>query len=145
MSEQPLQERACRFCGTPGPHFVKVMTEGKHYARVTCAECSAFIGWLPKPDNEKARRPATHRDLVAKFGRGYCEMCLTPESKLPKGESLEGHHVDEYQNGGEASRENTWILCTACHSLVNWRRTYQRHILEMADKMVEWKENERTL
>jgi len=116
------------------------MTQGKHYARVDCADCRRFLRWLPKPDADRAKRPASHRDLVGRFGRGYCELCGINEADLPKPETLEGHHVDEFQNGGEPTRENVWILCSACHSLVNWRRTYVGHLLALAGKMTKWRD-----
>lgn len=141
MSE-PLQERECRHCQTKGPHFVQLMNEGKHYARVDCCGCERFLGWLPKPDADKAKRPANHRAMVQKFSRGYCEMCLTPEGQLPKGEALEAHHVDPYKDGGEPTRENCWILCTACHSLFEWRKTYQKHVRDAAAKMTAWRDDE---
>lgn len=140
----PTHTEKCRSCAHEGPHPVTVMNEGKHYARVDCGECSRFMRWLPKPEDDatKYKRPKGHLDLVRKFGRGFCEMCCIREEQLPKGESLEGHHVVEFQNGGEASKENTWILCTACHSLVNWRRTYVKHLLaSLVDKMTEWRQS----
>lgn len=132
----------CNCCGHEGPHPVQVMSEGKHYARVDCGECSRFLRWLPKPDGEptKYKRPKEHRDLVRKFSHGFCELCLIREEQMPKGEALEGHHVREFQDGGEATRENTWILCTACHAFVNWRRTYVGHVLsDLATKLTEWR------
>lgn len=81
--------------------------------------------WQPKPENERAKRPARHRELVKKYGRGFCEMCGRPEKQLRTGETLEAQHVFEYQAGGEPARENIWIVCTTCHRLIHWtRRAY---------------------
>lgn len=124
----------CPSCGHVGPHGITVMTDGKHYAKVHCNECNRFLRWLPKPEAEKAKRPSAHRDLVGRFGNGYCEMCGIRDEHLPKGESLEGHHCEAYQDGGEPTRENTWILCTPCHKLVEWRRTYVKHTLAQLAK-----------
>jgi 5-methylcytosine-specific restriction endonuclease McrA len=110
-----------------------------HYARATCVECDRWITFLKKPDSDptKYRRPTQHRKLVDKFSNGYCELCLRRQEDLPKGETLHAHHVHEYQDGGEAKRENIWIVCTACHSLINWRRTYEGHVHDLATKMTE--------
>lgn len=114
----------CKRCG--GRLEIMIREKQPPYAQLTCDGCG-YVDWVQKPDSDssKYRRPKAHRNLVHKFSNGFCEMCLCPESELPKGRLLEAHHVQEYQNGGEASRENIWILCTGCHSLVNWVRTYR--------------------
>lgn len=134
-----LHSEQCKSCGSNGPHPITVTTTGTHYARVDCVECRRWIRWLGKPDSDptKYRRPKQHRDMVEKYSRGYCEMCLRKQLDLPKGETLHAHHVHEYQDGGEPTRENTWIVCTACHSLINWRRTYEGHVYELATKLTE--------
>lgn len=128
MSDAPLEYLApCPRCGDGGPHAVTLMTEGKHYAKARCVACDAFLRWLPKPadDATKYKRPQKHRNLVAEYGSGYCEMCLREQHELAKGESLEAQHVIEFQDGGSEKRENIWILCTSCHSLVHWLRRYK--------------------
>lgn len=119
----------CVRCGHNAKPKSVLTPDGKHFAKAVCAACNAYFAWIGKPDSQKYKRPASHKNLVKKFSPGYCQLCLTPEWRLPNGESLEGHHVVEFQDGGEPTRLNTWILCTACHSLVNWRRTYIGHIL----------------
>ena len=113
----------CSACGstavvqTPTPNL-------PHYAREDCADCLRFLRWVPKPDADRIRRPAAHRDLVKKFSRGFCEICLTKDSDLLPGQVLEAQHVQEFHEGGDPTRENTWIICTACHKLIHWRRTW---------------------
>jgi 5-methylcytosine-specific restriction endonuclease McrA len=51
-------------------------------------------------------------------------MCLIREDRLPPGQTLVGHHVVEYQDGGEPTRENVWVLCTKCEKLVHLMRTW---------------------
>jgi 5-methylcytosine-specific restriction endonuclease McrA len=99
---------------------------GIHHARVDCANpfCQRFVEWLPKPDNERVRRPASQRDLVRKYSKGYCEICLILEPYIPKGEELEAQHIIEYQDGGTNDRENIQIVCTRCHRMIHWMRTY---------------------
>lgn len=116
----------CRHCQHPGPHVVEVQTTGVHHAKVECAKCRRFLRWLSKPDSDptKYKRPQTHRDLVSKFSNGFCEMCLRDKNELPKGQTLEAQHVIEFQDGGSEKRENIWIVCTACHRIIHWLRTY---------------------
>jgi hypothetical protein len=65
---------------------------------------------------------------VAKYGRGFCELCGREEERLGRNEWLEGHHVVEYARGGSAERENVWILCVTCSRLVHWVRALCREI-----------------
>jgi len=133
----------CGSCGSMGPHEFELMTNGHHYARITCCDCGRFAGWMPKPEHDptKYRRPSSQRDLVSKFSKGFCELCGLPESLLLKGQSLEAQHVIEYQDGGEPTRENIWILCTSCHRLVHHQRTYHRQLVQMvAERFGRWKD-----
>jgi hypothetical protein len=119
-------KRFCKACGAETPQVVTLRPAGVHYADSRCAVCGLHCGFLSKPDDEptKYKRPAAHRELVAKFSRGFCELCLTPEAALPKGQTLEAQHVVEFADGGAPLRENVWIICTGCHRLIHWRRTY---------------------
>ncbi len=69
MIENPI----CKQCGSmvmdsiPGPHA------GGHHAKQVCGKCGAFIQWISKPENEKTKRPASHRELVRKFGNGQAK------------------------------------------------------------------------
>lgn len=123
-----LETEPCRYCGAPAPHRIELTPHLPHYAKVTCAAagCGKILGWLPKPDDDptKYRRPNEHRELVARFGNGYCELCLRTEVELKGRQGLVGHHVIPFHEDGDPKRENVWILCTACHRLVEWMRTY---------------------
>lgn len=99
----------------------RLRSDTVHFAEYRCLDCQSR-DWIAKPGG--TRRPSAHRKLVAKYSRGFCEMCLRPESDLPPNSPLEGHHVVEYQADGESERENVWIICRACHRLVTWMRTY---------------------
>lgn len=93
---------------------------------VRCRSCgTAFT--QPKPKNEKAKRPAAHRALAKRFGRGFCEYCLRLEKDLPAGQVLEGHHVVQYEDGGTDERENVHVICTWCHVDTHQKRTYLGH------------------
>lgn len=119
-------EQPCRFCQSPGPHQIEIMQGGVHHGKIRCRQCSNFLGWLPKPDSDKTKykRPAQHRGLVEAYSQGFCEMCLREKDRLSYGQTLEAHHVKEFQDGGSNERSNLWILCTSCHRLVNWVRKY---------------------
>jgi 5-methylcytosine-specific restriction endonuclease McrA len=116
----------CPKCGQRWEYEIGLGKAG-HHASARCKSCGHFW-WLPKP-GKRTKREAKHTDLVHKYSHGFCELCGIIDDKIPKGESLEAHHVDEYAAGGESTRENIWIVCTACHKLIHWRRTYLKHIL----------------
>lgn len=116
----------CRHCGDLGPHKVELMSTGVHHAKVNCGDCGRFLRWMPKPDSDptKYRRQSAHRNLVADYSKGFCEMCLRKKEDLPPRQTLEAQHVIEYQHEGSNERENIWIVCTACHRMIHWIRTY---------------------
>jgi 5-methylcytosine-specific restriction endonuclease McrA len=118
--------KECRNCNRAGPHEIVLMTTGPHYAKAVC-QCGRFVDWVPKPETDatKYKRPKQHTDLVNEFGRGYCELCGFEKDQLPYSETLNAHHVERYSEEGPATRENVWILCTACHALVEHQRTYR--------------------
>jgi 5-methylcytosine-specific restriction endonuclease McrA len=119
----------CPHCGSV-ELLTEVMSQGVHYAKLSCNSCRRFIEWLPKPENKnKIRREKSNTELVAEHGRGYCELCGILQKRIPKGEALEAHHVIEYQQGGDRERENIWIICTRCHKLIHWERTYIHHLI----------------
>jgi len=110
-----------------------------HYGKLLCAECGMFRGWAKKPDSEatKYQRPKMHQNLVAKYSRGYCELCLKLEAELDRRAVLEAHHVIEFHDAGDPSRANVWILCTPCHRLVTWMRKYVGHNAPLTDLVAE--------
>lgn len=116
----------CRFCSTAGPHQEVIEAGGVHYGKWLCVKCGRNLGWIPKPDSDptKYKRPKSHTDLVSAYSRGFCELCLRKKEDLAKGQTLEAQHVIEYQDGGTSDRSNIWIVCTACHKLIHWQRTY---------------------
>jgi 5-methylcytosine-specific restriction endonuclease McrA len=136
MCEQcvrPIEK--CGRCGHEGLQLIGPGHKCGHHASVRCAECNSFMRWLTKPDGDKVKRPAKHRNLVTKYSKGFCEMCLRNEGDLPTGQVLEAQHVQEYANGGSEDRENIWIVCTGCHKFIHWIRTY--HGAEHLQPIVE--------
>ena len=132
----PRRCQNCQEMVTPLP--AELCQSGPHYQVQRCPMCEYHMGFLPKPETDatKYRRPSAHRELVEKFGHGFCEMCELKVEELPKGDSLQGHHVREFAEEGEATRENIWILCTACHRLVSYQRRYRRDAIRDTRKAV---------
>lgn len=102
-----------------GPH------PGGHDCKVTCDDCGLFIKWEGKPKEKKSRKGQA--DLRNRFCKDYCELCLSMKEDLVLPDTLEIHHVLEVQHGGSDEPENLQTLCTGCHKMVHWRRTYNRH------------------
>lgn len=126
MDAESNQLMLCNRCERETLSRVVLTPDLPHYGKLVCDMCGCWRRWLPKPDTDptKHRRTKQHTDLVRQFSKGYCEMCLMTAGELDDGRVLEAHHVLEYQTGGDPSRENIWILCTGCHKLVHWMRTY---------------------
>lgn len=130
-------ENRCPLCAKNGRHgrsFVVQHSRGglalpnANHAEFKCMDraCGHFL-WLPQPENAKRTRRKSHRELVERYGSGFCQMCRIEESSLmPPGSQLVAHHVIEVdaENGGD-ERENIWILCPSCHSLIHHERTYR--------------------
>lgn len=129
-----LPFRHCQWCDGLVSYVAALRDHGVHYADAWCVNCGRHIGYPAKPGAEKTKRSAPARKAVLKHSRGYCEMCCLREERLPPGEALEAHHVIPYSEdeakqlgfaeAGPDTRDNIWILCTPCHKLVDFRRTY---------------------
>ena len=102
---------------------------GHNWAKLRCKACGC-VWWPPKPDRDKARRPSRQSKLVKRYSRGSCDLCQIPEPLIPAGETLTAHHVVEYQDGGDESRENIWIVCSRCERLIHHQRTYIGHLVK---------------
>lgn len=116
------EQQPCPACGSQQRQII-LTPDLPHYGKILC-DCGHFLGWAPKPDSEKVRRPAKHRNLVQKYSAGYCELCLIAEDNLPDEQTLEAQHIIEFEDGGGHERENIQIICTKCHKLIHWLRTY---------------------
>ena len=122
-------KKYCRICQKD----VEVITEilpptGIHYAKATCPNCGRFIDWLKKPDNED-KRTKTSKYTLEDFNIDYCEWCGRKKEELGLREVFHLHHKKWLEDGGKDERENIMIVCTACHALALWIRTYlHRHL-----------------
>jgi len=124
----------CKNCGA-GVFEIVPVKKGPHYAKMVCANCGAFVKWVPKPCGEKRRISsrfsvediARHRG----FEKPFCFFCGRTQEQLGVRETLTVDHILPVSEGGEDVIENVQILCTACHKLKNWITLYVRkHIFE---------------
>lgn len=126
----------CKIVGCEEGVELVIQDKGPHYAKYVCF-AGHFNDWVPKPDSDKSKRPAKHAGLVHKYGNGYCELCGRTESTLRDSDVLEAHHVLEYSGTPDSSRENVWIVCTACHRLIHHMRTYHGRSLHLQADLAE--------
>jgi len=116
----------CSKCGLKTEAVLELTPHLTHYAKLVCGRCGNHHQWISKPDSDttKYRRPRQHKDLVDKYSRGFCELCLKSGAELQTGVTMEAHHVVGFSNGGSSDRGNVWIVCTACHRQIHWARRY---------------------
>lgn len=129
----------CPQCGDRSPMSIveppKEMDRWQHYAKTKCGKCGAFMGWAPWPetDTEHKRDRRKSRKALRPDGDSFCEICLRTEKQLVHPDKLEVQHVIEKADGGPDEPENLRIYCSACHSWVNWVRTYLTRRLPKTD------------
>jgi 5-methylcytosine-specific restriction endonuclease McrA len=120
----------CPQCGDQSPIGVieppAEAARWQHFAKNKCGKCGAFMGWLPWPttDVEHKRDRRQSRRLLRPTTESFCEICLRGPDQLTHPDKLEVQHVVEKAEGGPDKPENLRIYCSACHSFVNWMRTY---------------------
>lgn len=119
----------CRYCKREVEAVVIETPQFKHYAKTVCPICKRQIDWLPKPENEGQRTKAS-KYTPEKIGIEYCELCGRTREKIGNNESLEIHHKIPINEGGKDIRENVLVLCTPCHRMAHFLRTYLHHHLD---------------
>ena len=133
VTDQGTSDRlVCPECLSPNLVEVISPNRGGHYGKLVCRNCNdRFIKWLPKPKEAKTPDPRSEvsKKLVTKYSQGFCEICLRCDRDLPKPQTLEGHHIIQVKDGGTDDNSNIQIVCTACHRLIHWQRTYMGHYL----------------
>lgn len=104
-----------------------------HFAKAVCKNCRAFMPdlWIKHPKNDEKRGKAS-KHTASSLETSYCELCGRVRSSLGKYETLEVHHKIPVNEGGNDDKENILVLCTPCHRMAHWLRTYLRdhHQLE---------------
>ena len=119
----------CTSCEKEVDPDIYLASDGPHYGKAVCPECRKFLQWIPKPKNE-GKRPKNKFDPTS-LNIFACEICGRDSLRIGQYESLEVHHKIPIEEGGEDKRENLLVVCTACHRLCHWLRTYlNRHLLD---------------
>lgn len=120
----------CIRCGDRSPIGVieppEEVERWDHFAKINCGKCGAFLRWMPFPelDAEHARSRRQSRRALRPNADSFCEICLRTAGQLVHPDRLEVQHVIEKADGGSDEPDNLRHYCTACHSWVNWMRTY---------------------
>lgn len=111
------KSKPCKVCNSLEKRY-RPRPDTPHAGDITCCGCGFVMGWLKKPKN-KSRRPAHSLNLAAKYGIDTCWLCQRHKSKLPSGQTIEGHHIKDHAKGGTDDPENIVGLCSYCHELVS--------------------------
>ena len=127
-----LAATTCKQCGHIGAGMTFTFTEGPHFARLNCNSCHAFIEWVSHPDAPPKRERRKSRKKLPDLG-DRCEICPRHRDELPRPDELQVHHVLEVvADDGPDDLSNLRAYCSACHSMVNWMRTYFGHYHDAA-------------
>lgn len=119
-----VEKDYCRFCEGETYQKKVIRPIGPHYGEMICVSCNNRIKFLPKPRNENKRKQ--NKYSAEAIGINYCEMCLRDREQLFSYETLEVHHKIQISMGGEDKPGNIWVVCTPCHRLIHFCRTYLR-------------------
>lgn len=114
----------CKDCKEKTPHIIIPLDTGPHYGELRCEICDKFWGFEPKPINNGKRPRNKHTPQSLEIDN--CQLCLRARCDLINTETLESHHIIEIQDSGPDTPENVWVLCTPCHRMVHYLRTYLR-------------------
>jgi len=103
------------------------LVKAPHYGRFYCNSCRRFQ-WIGKERAETDRQHDRRKHKAAIdglrniLGVDYCQACMRKASELVHPETINGHHVIEFRDGGKVEVGNVWFLCTSCHEMVAWLR-----------------------
>jgi len=122
-------KKLCKRCDKEVNAIIEEMPETSiHYAKATCPICDRFIDWLKKPENEGFRTQSS-KYTPETLSIEACELCGRDKSKLGKRSTLAIHHKQPIEEMGEDTKENILVLCTGCHRMAHFLRTYlHRHL-----------------
>lgn len=134
VPNENFTSKHCKNCGEVEP-----VTHGEindvHGCKLRCPYCGLFVGWggmTKAVINDNGDRQRSSNWTAKRLNYDYCQMCLRKKKYLGKGERLEVHHVIAIEENGADDPVNIWILCTACHRLVHFQRTYlHEHLKEL--------------
>lgn len=121
--------RICRSCNRSVDAIVIKMPDTSiHYAKALCPICNKFIEWLKKPDNEGIRTQSS-KFTTENLSIEICELCGRSRKKLGSRETLAIHHKTPIEENGRDEECNILVLCTPCHRMAHFLRTYMhRHL-----------------
>jgi len=124
-----LEKLACPECGAEEiPNVIERLNGATIVYRAECPLCKRFIKWLPKSIFEGAKKPNGKRRKAVwtptVMGIDHCELCGRHTGELGKNEKLDAHHKLPIEHGGEDAKDNILILCTPCHRMAHFLRTY---------------------
>lgn len=110
-------------------NLFRIVEREKHYAEQKCVNCGSHQKFIPDPNKDERTRSTRFSISDLLDNRGYdtakCFFCRRPSHQLGQREGLELDHIKEIaREDGEDRLNNLQILCTACHKLKNWMRTY---------------------
>ena len=116
-----MDDKRCLICG--GLLIFIETPDKKHYGKIKCAQCGAWVKWVKKPENEDKRtKTSKHDGLTESADR--CGLCGRKRFELNNKETFELHHSIPLEEDGEDKMDNIVFLCTACHRQAHWIRTY---------------------
>jgi 5-methylcytosine-specific restriction endonuclease McrA len=119
------EQMECPKCGETG--VPRVRRGETHYTAI-CGECGSYIKHISKsifegPVKENGRRRKATWS-AASMGIENCELCGRSVEGLGRHEKLESHHKTPIEHGGEDTKDNILIVCTPCHRMAHYLRTY---------------------
>lgn len=95
----------------------------QHYGKLICSICGKWHKWLKAPDNDgKRTKTSAHEHLRDKAT--WCSFCGRTRDELNEKEVFHLHHGFPINEGGPDDPANCSVLCSACHKLAHWVRTY---------------------
>ena len=115
-----------KVCGCGSSEKIETPRQDMHYSDIRCRSCGFHFGFGTDPEKKPKSRKG-QADLVKKYSKGFCEICLRTKQDLPLPEVLEAHHIIEVARGGDDEAENIQICCTPCHRWIHHQRTYLGH------------------
>ena len=130
MIESPnLEPLECQNCGTIDvPNVVETDNGTTTIYKATCSKCGSYIKFLSKSLFEGVKKPNGKRRKTvwtpSELGIENCEICGRQKDRLGKNEKLESHHKVFIEHGGEDKKDNILVLCTPCHRMAHFLRTY---------------------
>lgn len=135
MTTNIFEFRALTHCDKCGSANIEETTFNEtHGHRYSCQDCR-YVCWGGKLKNKEKNGKRPPCPTPADLGVEHCEVCGRNKEILGYSETLEVHHKDIDPTNNK--RLNLWVLCTACHRLVHYQRTYRgdHHIAKWGDSL----------